>query len=72
MCSQSYKARKLKSLGVVLVAGYSLAAWVGYASYFASNEAFQWRFPLCLQILWPLAMFILTPWLPESPRWCKY
>ncbi|KAK4944923.1 hypothetical protein LTR10_015842 [Elasticomyces elasticus] len=55
--------------GVVLVFGYSLAAWIGVASYFSKNPAFQWRFPLCIQCLFPLAMLILTPFLPESPRW---
>ncbi|UNI21324.1 hypothetical protein JDV02_007323 [Purpureocillium takamizusanense] len=55
--------------GVVLVAGYSLAAWMGVACYFSPNEAFQWRFPLALQALWPLGMLMLTPVLPESPRW---
>jgi hypothetical protein len=30
--------------GVVLVAGYSLAAWIGFASY-STNLAFQWVFP---------------------------
>lgn len=49
-----------------------MAAWVGVACYFSKNAAFQWRFPLILQCLWPLAMLILAPFLPESPRWCKY
>ncbi|KIX06601.1 uncharacterized protein Z518_04577 [Rhinocladiella mackenziei CBS 650.93] len=55
--------------GVILVLGYSLAAWIGCACYFTNNAAFQWRFPLCVQILWPLLMIILGPFLPESPRW---
>lgn len=55
--------------GVVLVGGYAIAAWIGYACYFASNEGFQWRFPLAVQVLWPLILLILTPILPESPRW---
>jgi hypothetical protein len=57
--------------GVVLVFGYSAAAWVGFGSFYSTNPAFQWRFPLCLQCLWPLAMLCLTPWIPESPRWCR-
>jgi len=55
--------------GVILVLGYSLAAWVGVACYFSGSPGFQWRFPLCLQCVWPLALLILTPFLPESPRW---
>jgi hypothetical protein len=58
-------------LGVVLVLGYSMAAWIGFACYYSLNPHFQWRFPLCLQILWPAIMLVLTPFLPESPRWRK-
>ncbi|KAK7890390.1 hypothetical protein LTR67_008276 [Exophiala xenobiotica] len=58
--------------GVVLVLGYSLAAWIGVACFFSSNPHFQWRFPLIVQVIWPLAMLILTPFLPESPRWLLY
>ena len=57
--------------GVVLVGGYSLAAWIGFACYYSKNAAFQWRFPLCVQCLWPLVMLILIPFIPESPRWCE-
>ena len=55
--------------GFILVLGYSLAAWVGYACYYSKNLSFQWRFPLSLQVLWPLALFVLGFVLPESPRW---
>ncbi|OQU95814.1 hypothetical protein CLAIMM_01981 [Cladophialophora immunda] len=55
--------------GVILVLGYVLAAWIGVACYFSSNPHFQWRFPLCLQSLWPLCMLALVPVIPESPRW---
>jgi hypothetical protein len=57
--------------GVVIVAGYSIAGWVGFACYYASNEQFQWRFPLSLQALWPLLMLCVVKWVPESPRWRK-
>ncbi|CAK7204028.1 hypothetical protein SEUCBS139899_006779 [Sporothrix eucalyptigena] len=55
--------------GVMMVLGYSLAAWTGFACYFSSNLEFQWRYPLAEQILFPLALLGLTPWIPESPRW---
>ncbi|CAL5868383.1 uncharacterized protein PFLUO_LOCUS2608 [Penicillium psychrofluorescens] len=55
--------------GVVLVLGYSLAAWTGFACYFSTQPEFQWRFPLAEQCLWPALMLILIPWIPESPRW---
>lgn len=59
-------------LGVFLVAGYSLAAWTGFACYFSKDLSFQWRFPLAEQCLWPLALLILSPWIPESPRWREF
>ncbi|KAH8697583.1 general substrate transporter [Talaromyces proteolyticus] len=55
--------------GVVIVFGYSVAAWVGFGCFYTTKPAFQWRFPLSLQCLWPLVMLLLTPLLPESPRW---
>lgn len=58
--------------GVVIVTGYSIAAWVGFSCYYATNPSFQWRFPLSLQVLWPLIMLGLARWIPESPRWRKY
>ncbi|CAK7213533.1 hypothetical protein SBRCBS47491_001832 [Sporothrix bragantina] len=55
--------------GVMMVLGYSLAAWTGFACYFSTNSEFQWRYPLAEQVLFPLALLGLTPWIPESPRW---
>ncbi|KAK8027820.1 major facilitator superfamily protein [Apiospora marii] len=54
---------------IFLVFGYMLASWIGYGVYFAPNQAFGWRFPLCFQILPPLLLLAGTPWLPQSPRW---
>ncbi|KAL1894049.1 hypothetical protein Sste5346_006191 [Sporothrix stenoceras] len=47
--------------GVVLVVGYSLAAWTGFACFFSKNLNFQWRYPLAQQCLWPLGLLVLTP-----------
>ncbi|OAG33838.1 hypothetical protein AYO21_12057 [Fonsecaea monophora] len=55
--------------GVILVLGYALAGWIGFGCSYTTNAAFQWRFPLCVQALWPLIMFLLIPFIPESPRW---
>lgn len=55
--------------GFVLVFGYSSAAWIGFACYYSKNLNFQWRFPLCVQVLWPLLMSFLAFLVPESPRW---
>ncbi|KAL1887964.1 hypothetical protein Sste5346_009846 [Sporothrix stenoceras] len=55
--------------GAFFLTGYTLAAWVGVGSYFSSSAAFNWRFPLSLQALWPLLVLVFFKWLPESPRW---
>ncbi|KAI1630482.1 general substrate transporter [Exophiala viscosa] len=55
--------------GVVLVAGYTVAGWVGFGCFFATNPNFQWRFPLAVACLWPLLTLAVSPWIPESPRW---
>lgn len=57
--------------GVLIVVAYSLAAWIGVACYFSTNVALQWRFPLAVQILWPLLLLATLPIVPESPRWRK-
>lgn len=56
---------------IFLVFGYMLSGWVGFACYYAESTipAFGWRFPLSLQCLPPLVLFIGSPWLPRSPRW---
>lgn len=56
---------------IFLVFGYMLAAWLGYACYFATsvNPSFAWRFPLAVQCLSPTILFIASLWIPRSPRW---
>lgn len=58
--------------GVIVVTGYSAAAWIGVACFYAKNPNFEWRFPLVLQALWPLLMLAFLPFIPESPRWRMY
>ncbi|KIJ68169.1 hypothetical protein HYDPIDRAFT_107835 [Hydnomerulius pinastri MD-312] len=55
--------------GAWIVAGYAIAGWVGVGTYYSTNPSFQWRFPLALQCVWPLALLFCSPWVPESPRW---
>jgi hypothetical protein len=54
-----------------LATGYTFAAWLGYACYFATdvNAAFAWRFPLCMQCFAPAVLLITSIWIPRSPRW---
>lgn len=56
---------------IFLVFGYMMSSWLGFACYFATdvNASFAWRFPLCMQCLPPTTLFILSIWIPRSPRW---
>jgi MFS family permease len=56
---------------IFLVFGYMLAAWLGFASYFATNlnPSFVWRFPLAVQCLAPAVLLTTSFWIPRSPRW---
>lgn len=59
--------------GVMYSMGYSLAGWLGYACYFmdpnSSRVSFSWRFPLAVQVLFPIIVLAGSPFLPYSPRW---
>ncbi|KAL2832249.1 general substrate transporter [Aspergillus pseudoustus] len=67
--SAESRGRMVGSHGFLIVSGYALAAWIGYACYFSTNAAFQWRFELSVQVLAPLILLGGSPWLLESPRW---
>lgn len=56
---------------IFLVFGYMLSSWIGFGCYFATsvNQSFAWRFPLCLQVLFPAVLLAGSPMLPESARW---
>jgi len=55
--------------GTWIVLGYAIAGWVGVGTYYSSNLSFQWRFPIAVACLPPLALLACSPWIPESPRW---
>ena len=41
---------------------------MNYALYF-SGGPLQWRFPLAFQLIFPIVVMSVLPFLPESPRW---
>lgn len=55
--------------GVLIGFSYSLTGFVSYGCSFAPYGQFQWRFPLAVQIIWPVILFVGMFWLPFSPRW---
>ncbi|KIW41719.1 uncharacterized protein PV06_07249 [Exophiala oligosperma] len=52
--------------------GYVICGWIAVGTYFATNETFQWRFPLAIACLPPLIMVATIPFLPESPRYLAW
>ncbi|KAI2779121.1 general substrate transporter [Daldinia loculata] len=60
---------KLVVLGsLCITAGFCVANWMSYAL-FDSNGAFQWRFPLAFQLVYPAVVVTFLPLTVESPRW---
>jgi MFS family permease len=55
--------------GVLIGFSYSLTGFISYGVSFAPYGQFQWRFPLAVQIVWPLVLLIGMFFLPYSPRW---
>lgn len=55
--------------GVLIGLSYSLTGFVSYACSFAPYGQFQWRFPLAVQMVWPMILFFGMFFLPYSPRW---
>ena len=49
--------------------GYAMASYMGLAFYYASAPAAQWRGPLGLAVVFPVAMLVTLLFVPESPRW---
>lgn len=48
--------------------GLFLAYWINYGLYFHSGNI-QWRFPLLFQCIFAVYILLVTPWLPDTPRW---
>ncbi|KAI0595396.1 general substrate transporter [Biscogniauxia sp. FL1348] len=50
------------------VSCFCLANWLSYALAFHGG-AWQWRFPMAFQLIFPCIIFPILPFVPESPRW---
>ncbi|KAH8912222.1 general substrate transporter [Coniochaeta sp. PMI_546] len=60
---------KLVVLGSVCnTVGFCTANWINYGLY-AHNGPEQWRFPLGFQLIFPLIVAVVLPFVVESPRW---
>ncbi|KAL3464951.1 general substrate transporter [Aspergillus heterothallicus] len=52
----------------LLLVGFSISNWINYGLAFA-NGPVSWRFPLAFQLVFIIMIYLVIPWLPESPRW---
>ncbi|RYP66835.1 hypothetical protein DL769_005930 [Monosporascus sp. CRB-8-3] len=68
-CAKAHQRGKLVVIGASSnVTAFALANWISYALYFQDGPL-QWRFPLALQLLFPLVIGPLLFFVSESPRW---
>ncbi len=68
-CSKPRVRGKLVVVGSLCnTAAFCLSNWMNYGLYFTGG-ALQWRFPLAFQLIFPLVVASILPFLPESPRW---
>ena len=49
--------------------GYAMASYMGLAFYYDHQPAAQWRGPLGLALIFPVALLVTLFFVPESPRW---
>ncbi|RDW81182.1 sugar porter family MFS transporter [Aspergillus mulundensis] len=52
----------------LLLVGFSMSNWINYGLAFADGPV-SWRFPLAFQLVFIIMIYLVIPWLPESPRW---
>ncbi|MCJ1381335.1 hypothetical protein MMC17_004445 [Xylographa soralifera] len=51
-----------------MLGGLMLAYWINYGMFFHPGSV-QWRFPLLFQCVFSLYILVVTPFLPDTPRW---
>jgi len=51
-----------------MLGGLLLAYIINYGMYF-QHSSVQWRFPLLFQLVFCIYILLVTPWLPDTPRW---
>ncbi|KAI9764617.1 MAG: hypothetical protein M1839_005803 [Geoglossum umbratile] len=57
----------MNAMGITF--GYVTASYMGLAFYYTKSPAAQWRAPLGLALLFPVAILLVLLMVPESPRW---
>ncbi|KAJ5653462.1 hypothetical protein N7490_000465 [Penicillium lividum] len=68
ICLPSQRGWHLSCQLTTMLFGLMLAYWINYAFYFQPGQI-QWRFPLAFQAVFAIYVLIVTPFLPDTPRW---
>ncbi|KAJ5281389.1 hypothetical protein N7478_006761 [Penicillium angulare] len=68
ICLPSQRGWHVSCQLTMMLFGLMLAYWINYAFYFQPGQV-QWRFPLTFQALFAIYVLIVTPFLPDTPRW---
>ncbi|KAJ5610016.1 hypothetical protein N7510_006735 [Penicillium lagena] len=71
ICLPSQRGWHLCCQLTTLLFGLLLAYWINYGFYFHPGQI-QWRFPLLFQAVFAIYILIITPFLPDTPRWLMY
>jgi MFS family permease len=67
-------AHRGKTFALVFLSNYgniALAYWIGFGLRFIDNGYFpiRWRLAFAIQAIFPLVLFCILPFMPESPRY---
>lgn len=54
----------------LLLVGFSMSNWINYGLAFVDGPV-SWRFPLAFQLVFIIMIFLIIPFLPESPRYAQ-
>lgn len=49
--------------------GFVLSTWITFGTAYVTRSHFQWIFPIALQVVFPIYLLAIVPFLVESPRW---
>jgi sugar porter (SP) family MFS transporter len=69
--SAKYRGKKLVIQLALVDLGIVVVNWINYGFRNSVNSV-SWRFPVALQIIFPITTFAMVCYLPESPRWLVY
>ncbi|KAH8887133.1 general substrate transporter [Thozetella sp. PMI_491] len=68
--SKKHHRGRLIILELVLnILGIVITSWMNFGFTFGPDSSVTWRFPVAFQCFFSIVTFVLTLFMPESPRW---